>query len=201
MPHARLLARLILAVALAAVAVTPAHAQITWTTYTTGSGLAGDDVYGVYASGSTIYAATNGGLSVSRNNGTSWTNYASGLASSFVWDVYAADSTIYAATNGGLSVSRDNGATWTNYTTGNGLGSNSVRSVYATGSKIYAATGIEAATGGGVSVSTNSGANWTTYTSGSGLPGQRRARRLRGRQHDLCRALRLSRRWRPERFA
>ncbi len=57
----RLLLRLVVAVALAAGAAIPAHAQLTWTNYTTGSGLGNNSVLGVYASGSTIYAATNGG--------------------------------------------------------------------------------------------------------------------------------------------
>ena len=72
----RLFAALSIALALAAGAAIPAHAQIAWTNYTTGSGLGNNSVYGVYAQGSTIYAATNnGGLSVSANNGTNWTTY------------------------------------------------------------------------------------------------------------------------------
>jgi hypothetical protein len=35
-----------------------------WINYTTGSGLGSNTVNGVYAAGSTIYAATSGGLSV-----------------------------------------------------------------------------------------------------------------------------------------
>jgi hypothetical protein len=102
----RLLCRLVIAVALAAGAASPADAEIIWTNYTTGSGLANDNVNGVYADGSTIYAATSGGLSISTNNGTNWTNYTtgSGLGSDIVNGVYAAGSTIYAATSGGLSV-------------------------------------------------------------------------------------------------
>ena len=43
----------------------PAAAGIlTFTNYTTSSGLGGNSVYGVYASGSTVYAATAGGLSI-----------------------------------------------------------------------------------------------------------------------------------------
>ena len=60
----RLLCRLVIAVALAAGAASPADAEIIWTNYTTGSGLANDVVRGVYATGSTVYAATSGGLSV-----------------------------------------------------------------------------------------------------------------------------------------
>jgi autotransporter-associated beta strand protein len=163
----RLFAALSIALALAAGAAIPAHAQIAWTNYTTGSGLGNNSVYGVYAQGSTIYAATNnGGLSVSANNGTNWTTYTtgSGLGNNVVPGVYASGSTIYAATyGGGLSVSANNGTNWTNYTIASGLGSNNVNGVYASGSTIYAATG------GGLSVSANNGANWTTYTTGSGL--------------------------------
>jgi hypothetical protein len=43
----------------------PAAAGIlTFTNYTTSSGLGGNSVYGVYADGSTVYAATAGGLSI-----------------------------------------------------------------------------------------------------------------------------------------
>ncbi len=35
---------------------------------------------GIYATGSSIYAATNGGLSISNNGGSSWTNYNSTTA-------------------------------------------------------------------------------------------------------------------------
>ena len=60
----RLLCRLVIVFAFAAGAVIPAHAQITWTNYTTGSGLGSNTVNNAYAAGSTIYAATGGGLSV-----------------------------------------------------------------------------------------------------------------------------------------
>jgi hypothetical protein len=99
-------------------------------------------VRGVYAAGSTIYAATTGGLSISTDSGASWTNRttANGLGSNNVLGVYAAGSTIYAATSGGLSISTNDGMNWINYTTGSGLGSNTVNGVYAAGSTIYAAT-------------------------------------------------------------
>ena len=100
-------------------------------------------VYGVYASGSTVYAATSGGLSISTDGGSSFTNKTTtnGLGANSVNGVYVSGSTVYAATGvGGLSISTDGGASFTNYTTTNGLGSNIVYGVYATDSKIYAAT-------------------------------------------------------------
>ncbi len=55
--------------------------------------------------------------------------------------VFAAGTTVYAATFGGLSISTDGGTTFTNSTTVNGLGSNSVRGVFADGdATVYAAT-------------------------------------------------------------
>ena len=142
----------------------------------TNNGLKSNNVFGVYAIGSTIYAATvndgpddNGALSISTNGGTSWTNYnsANGLGGNDVNDVYAIGSTIYAATvgydsntPGGVSISTNGGGTWTNYTTDNGLGNNITYGVYASGSTVYAATY------GGVSISTDGGGNWNNYTTG-----------------------------------
>lgn len=71
----------------------------------TTSGLGSNFLNGVYAIGSTVYAATNGGLSISTNGGTSFTNYtmSSGLGSNTVAGVYSDGSKVYAATFGGLS--------------------------------------------------------------------------------------------------
>ena len=45
-------------------------------------------------------------MSISTNNGSSWTNYtiSQGLGNNDVRGVYASDSSIYAATTGGLSI-------------------------------------------------------------------------------------------------
>jgi hypothetical protein len=66
-------------------------------------------VRSVYASGNTIYAATNGGgLSVSTDGGLSFTSYttANGLGSNFVNSVFIDGSTLYAATGNGLSIAQ-----------------------------------------------------------------------------------------------
>ena len=77
----------------------------TWTNYTTANGLGSNDPFGVYAIGSTIYAAASG-VSVSANGGGSWTNYttANGLGSDGVRGVFADDNYVYAATSNGLSI-------------------------------------------------------------------------------------------------
>ena len=57
--------RLIAAAACLGLLAPAAMASVTWTNYTTTNGLGSNFVSGVYASGSTIYAATfGGGLSV-----------------------------------------------------------------------------------------------------------------------------------------
>ena len=70
-------------------------------------------MYGVYASGSNIYAATDGGLSISTNGGSSFTNYTttSGLVGNQVRGVYASGSNIYVATLGGLSIAQQSDPT------------------------------------------------------------------------------------------
>ncbi|MEY3340466.1 MAG: hypothetical protein RLZZ269_377 [Actinomycetota bacterium] len=133
---------------------------------TTANGLGDDFLNGVYADGNTIYAATvGGGLSISTNSGTSFTNVttSAGLGNNFVWGVYAVGNTIYAAIIGGLSISTDGGTSFTNVTTSAGLGSNVVTGVYAVGNTIYAATE------GGLSVSTNSATTFINRTTSDGL--------------------------------
>ena len=149
-----------------------AASALTFTNRTTADGLGADPVSGVYVVGSTVYAATTGGLSISTNGGVSFTNddTTSGLGSSFVNGVYATDDTVYAATaptsddSGGLSISTDGGASFTNRTTDDSLGSNTVIRVYVTDDTVYAATT------GGLSISTDGGATFTNRTyANSGL--------------------------------
>ncbi len=85
----------------------PALAALTFTNKTTADGLGSNVVYGVYASGTTVYAATFGGLSISTDGGATFTNKttADGLGNNSVRGVYASGTTVYAATNGGLSSS------------------------------------------------------------------------------------------------
>ena len=141
----------------------------TYTNKTTANGLGNEFVSGVYAIGSTVYAATNGGLSISTDGGSTFINKTGtdGLGTFFGYTlingVYADGSTVYAATNGGLSISTDGGASFTNYTTTNGLGDNQVKGVYAVGGKVYAATKS------GLSISTDGGSTFANKTSLNGL--------------------------------
>ncbi|MBI5825195.1 MAG: hypothetical protein HZB18_14290 [Chloroflexi bacterium] len=137
----------------------------TWYHKTTANGLGSNYVFDAYVSASNVYAGTTGGLSISTNGGSSFTNKttANGLGNNTVGSVYVVGSTVYAATNGGLSTSTDGGSTFTNKTTADGLGSNSVYGVYASGSTVYAATT------GGLSISTNGGSTFTNKTTANGL--------------------------------
>ncbi|MCB9341328.1 MAG: hypothetical protein H6577_24660 [Lewinellaceae bacterium] len=119
---------------------------MTYSIYNTANGLGGT-VRGIAVVNNTIYAATftapsSGGVSISTNGGTNFTNYttANGLGSNRVNDVYVVGSTVYAATQAGLSISTNGGTSYTNYTTSDGLGSNSITKVFAVGNTVYAAT-------------------------------------------------------------
>ena len=63
-------------------------------------------MFGVYASGNSIYAATWGGPSISNDAGFGWYIYttADGLSDDRVIAVYATVSTVYAAKVNGLSI-------------------------------------------------------------------------------------------------
>ena len=113
-----------------------------------------------------IYAATNGGLAISTDGGTSFTTRttANGLGSNYIYAIDVSGSNVYAATDYGLSISTNGGASFTNRTRSNGLGSNIVLSVYASGSNIYAGTN-----GAWLSISTDGGASFTSRTSVNGL--------------------------------
>jgi autotransporter-associated beta strand protein len=162
--------RLLIA-ALASTALLASHSPAfasgggTFTNYTITEGLGDNWVNGVYADGSAIYAATDGGLSISTNGGTSFINRttAAGLGGNITLGVYANGSSVYAATAGGLSISTDGGASFINRTTSQGLGSNSVYGVYANGSSVYAATP------GGLSISINGGTSFINRTTSQGL--------------------------------
>lgn len=80
----------------------------TFTNDDTTSGLGSDELYGVYVTGGTIYAATRGGLSISSDGGATYTNYStsnSAIGSNEVIGVFAKSGIVYAATDSGLSIS------------------------------------------------------------------------------------------------
>ncbi|MFM7587427.1 MAG: hypothetical protein ACKO6M_10450, partial [Bacteroidota bacterium] len=115
-----------------------------------------NNVLGVYVSGSTVYAATGGGLSISTNGGTSFTNYttANGLGNNSVNGVYASGSTVYAATYGGLSLSSCSSCTPTS----------STETVSACGSYVWNGITYTASNNTAIWVTTNAGGCDSTVT-------------------------------------
>lgn len=110
---------------------------------TCSSGLGSQFVNSVTASGSTLYAATIAGLSVSTDFGASWTTYttANGLVSDDMGCVAASDGMIYVGiVKSGLSVSSDGGKSWKQYTKLDGLPSDAVNCITVSGKKVYIGT-------------------------------------------------------------
>jgi hypothetical protein len=132
---------------------------------TTADGLGNNNLKGVFASGSNVYAATWGGLSISTDGGVSFINKTTsdGLGSNIVKAAFASGQNIYAATESGLSISTDDGLSFINKTTSDGLGNDFIRGVFASGTNIYAATA------GGLSISTDGGVSFINKTTSDGL--------------------------------
>lgn len=80
---------------------------VSFTNRTTANGLGSNSLRAVAVSGSSIYVATDGGLSISTDGGATFTNRttANGLGAPFLRGVVTSGSFIYVATSGGLSIS------------------------------------------------------------------------------------------------
>ncbi|MEM7736166.1 MAG: hypothetical protein AAF267_10280 [Deinococcota bacterium] len=124
-------------------------------------GLASDLVTALYPFGSTLFAVTAGGLSVSRDAGESWNaqTVSTGLQdldaraiNNLFFD--SDSSTIYIATEEGIYISEDNGASWLIRNKDNGLYSNAVKSIYPHEGVLYAS--FEQ----GVAISEDKGESW-----------------------------------------
>jgi len=173
---------------LGAATAAPAQAStLTFINYTTTKGLGSNQVEGIFVDGSTIYAATAGGLSISTNGGATFNNRTTtnttaggaqtGLGSNVTFWLNASGPDIVVGTSGGLSISDDAGFSFTNRTTADGLGDNNVTGVYFAGSTIYAATQNNIGPTGGLSISTNGGASFVNRTTAQGL-GSDKVRRV-----------------------
>ena len=110
-----------------------------WQAFTTG----GTIVNAILAAGSTVYAGTDGGLSVATRVGSQWDKSLTGK----VYGVFnvpgngMSHGTLYAATASGLSVSNDSGQTWKSYAAGSIVSSSSkVNDVFVSGDTAYIAT-------------------------------------------------------------
>jgi len=120
----------------------------------------------ITGAGDLLYAATNNGVFVSRDNGLTWLNRTTshGLGHNFIRDIFISDAKVYAATESGLSISLDGGETWVNKKREDGLISDRVFSVFASDMDIYCSSE------GGVSISRDGGNTWSNKTRDNGLP-------------------------------
>ena len=128
------------------------------------SGLSDTNVTMVAASGSTVFAATPGGLFRSTDNGASWTS--AGLAGHQVTAFQSAGSNIFVAFSDSVYLSTDNGSTWS--LANNGIPDTvTVTCLAASGANVFAGT----SNGAGVFLSTNNGSSWSAVNSGIAVNG------------------------------
>jgi hypothetical protein len=126
------------------------------------NGPGGGSIFDLAVSGSNIFAGTStGGIFISTNNGTSWTEVNTGLTNKPSVQAFAIkDNLIFAGTvNGGIFISTNNGATWAAANTG--LTKNIIWSLVVSGTTVFAG-----AMKGGVFRSTNNGNNWIAVNNG-----------------------------------
>ncbi|HTY11513.1 MAG TPA: T9SS type A sorting domain-containing protein [Bacteroidota bacterium] len=113
--------------------------------------------------GTNVFAATQGGVCLSTNNGNSWAQVDSGLPNPTgsyvpqisVYALVACGSNLFAGVNGDLFLSTNNGASWSELTN-----ISSVNVLAASDGNLFAGTDH------GVFLSTNNGANWMTVNAG-----------------------------------
>jgi hypothetical protein len=116
------------------------------------------NVYTLASDGTTIYAGTgSAGISVSSNNGSTWTASNNGFTGSGVsalaisgTNVFASDKEVFLSTN--------NGSLWTSVSSG--LPTTTINTLFINGADIFAGTN------GGVYKSSNNGTLWTVANSG-----------------------------------
>ncbi len=104
-----------------------------------------------------IYAGNAGGLAISTNGGSSYTNrtIADGLGANAVFDIVKNGAMLYSCTGGGLSISSDGGSHFTNKTSGDSLHGDSCTDL-----SVNSSGQIFASSYNGFSLSTNGGSTF-----------------------------------------
>ena len=110
-------------------------------------------------SGTNLFTGTyGGGVFLSTNNGTSWTDVNSGLTNSKVYSLAVSGTNLFAGTDGGgVFLSTNNGTSWT----ATGLTYTTVYSLAVSGTNLFAGT-----YGARVLLTTDNGKIWITVNSG-----------------------------------
>ncbi len=125
------------------------------------NGLSGCQAYAVHKENGVLYAGTNNGLFISRDEGQSWTQPDSPLVQ--FYNFFSFDGKVYVGTNNGVYATSNQGQTWTRLSAGLPAG-NTFRFV-AIGNVLYANV-VSSPSSGGVYRSTDGGQNWTAANTG-----------------------------------
>jgi hypothetical protein len=130
------------------------------------SGPSGGQVNCFAVLGTSLFAGTDaGGVYLSTNDGTSWTQVNTGLTSTRVFALAATTGgggsgmSLFAGTGGGIFLSTNNGTSWTKVSTG--LTGTSTHALVISGTNLFAGT-----FGGGVFLSANNGTSWIPVNTG-----------------------------------
>jgi hypothetical protein len=120
----------------------------------------GGTVNALVASGTNLFAGTyDGGVFLSTNNGTSWSQ--TGLTNTNVHALAVSGTNLFAGTGwAGVFLSTDNGTSWTAVNTG--LTNTNVYALAVSGTNLFAGTLYN----GRVFLSTNNGTSWTAASTG-----------------------------------
>lgn len=124
------------------------------------SGPYGGEVNSFAVLGTNLFAGiSRGGVFLSTNNGSLWTEVNSGLTATDVQSLAVSGTNLFAGTlGGGVFLSTNNGATWA--AVNSGLTGTDVYSLAVSGANLFAGTSI------GVFRSTNNGTQWTVANTG-----------------------------------
>ena len=125
------------------------------------SGLNGRQIYTVHKENGVLYAGTNYGALISRDEGQTWTQ--TDLVSTRFYSFFSFDNKVYVGTDTGVYATSNQGQTWTRLSTGLPTG-NTFR-LLALGNVLYANI-VASTTSGGVYRSTDGGLNWTAANTG-----------------------------------
>jgi photosystem II stability/assembly factor-like uncharacterized protein len=132
-----------------------------WGQWIQTNGPCGGIIYTLAVSGTNLFAGGNdGGVFLSTDNGTGWTDVSIGLTHLDVHALAVSGTNLFAGTwGGGVFLSTDNGTSWTEVN--NGLTNKSVYTLAVSGTNLFVGT-----FGGGIFLSTNNGASWTEVNTG-----------------------------------
>ncbi|QQS47374.1 MAG: DUF11 domain-containing protein [Acidobacteriota bacterium] len=118
-------------------------------------GLTNLTVFDLIAAGENIFAATAGGVFISKSGGVNWTLSSKGIGTPEVFSIFATDKYLFAGTEAGIHRSMDNGDNWEQ------VSSIDARCFAFLGSSLFAGTPRD-----GVFISRDEGGSWEKAVNG-----------------------------------